>query len=213
MYHLSFRYTSRFRPMVVQEEKSTKSPMKTLGPLKGEVPSPERYLRKHSKEPKLPDSEFTSAVGGSLLLLSLCSCRCLSETQCCKQTQRMCTSRKPPLPARTDRPPMGVCTKRDVNQTKTQRKPEPACVDSNKGHRELLENSGLVPKYIKKKVHGGRVHPLGPLSPRPNVCSRCFRSRITEKCPGTCSSTSTEKCKELRRSTRSLWKSRRRRKP
>lgn len=31
-------------------------------------------------------------------------------------------------------------------------KPQPTCVDTSKGHKQLLENSGLVPKYTKKKV-------------------------------------------------------------
>lgn len=52
--------------MVVLEKKSTKSAMKTMGPAKGEVPSPEKYLKKHSKEPKMPDSEFMFTVCVSL---------------------------------------------------------------------------------------------------------------------------------------------------
>ncbi|KAG7280242.1 hypothetical protein CRUP_035369, partial [Coryphaenoides rupestris] len=31
------------------------------------------------------------------------------------------------------------------------RKPKPTYVDTNRGHKELLEDSGLVAKYIKKK--------------------------------------------------------------
>lgn len=62
--------------------------------------------------------------------------------------------RKPPVPARTDNPPMGIHTKRDFIKTAAvvPMKPEPTCVDTNKGHKQRLENSGLVPKYIKKKV-------------------------------------------------------------
>lgn len=63
--------------------------------------------------------------------------------------------RKPPVPARTDNPPMGIHTKRDFIKTATAlpMKPQPTYVDTSKGHKQLLENSGLVPKYIKKKVH------------------------------------------------------------
>ncbi|KAF3836262.1 hypothetical protein F7725_028820 [Dissostichus mawsoni] len=86
------RYVSKFRPAVVLEKKSTKDAMRTMGPAKVEVPTPEKYLKKHSKEPKLPE----------------------------------------PLPM----------------------KPKPTSVDTSKGHKQLLENSGLVPKYIKKKHYG-----------------------------------------------------------
>lgn len=48
---------SKFRPTVVLENKSTKDAMRTMGPADVEVPSPENYLKKHSKEPKLPESE------------------------------------------------------------------------------------------------------------------------------------------------------------
>ena len=49
---------------------------------------------------------------------------------------------------------MGIHTKRDFVKTATvvPMKPQPASVDTSKGHKQLLENSGLVPKYIKKKV-------------------------------------------------------------
>lgn len=62
--------------------------------------------------------------------------------------------RKPPVPARTDNPLMGIHTKKDFIKTATvvPKKPQPTCVDTSKGHRQLLENSGLVPKYIMKKV-------------------------------------------------------------
>lgn len=32
------------------------------------------------------------------------------------------------------------------------RKPRPTYADTKKGDKQILENSGLVPKYIKKKV-------------------------------------------------------------
>ncbi|KAM7369686.1 hypothetical protein PAMP_010990 [Pampus punctatissimus] len=126
-------YMSKFRPTVVLEKKLTKDAMKTMGPAKLEVPSPEKYLKKHSKEPILPQKK-----------------------QCSKEVRNTCTVKKPPVPARTDNPPMGIYTKRDFIKTNTAMpmKPQPICVDTNKGHKELLENSGLVPKYIKKKDYG-----------------------------------------------------------
>ncbi|XP_054479254.1 enkurin isoform X2 [Anoplopoma fimbria] len=124
---------SKYRPTVVLEEKSTKDAMRTMGPAKVEVPSPEKFLKKHSKEPKLPE-----------------------KTQCSKDVRHSCTVKKPAVPAMTDTPPMGIHTKRDFIKTATAvpMKPQPTCVDTRKGHKQLLENSGLVPKYIKKKHYG-----------------------------------------------------------
>lgn len=51
------RYMSKFRPMVSLEEKIAKDAMRTMGPAKVEVPSPDKYLKKHSKEAKPPESE------------------------------------------------------------------------------------------------------------------------------------------------------------
>ncbi|XP_029314134.1 enkurin [Cottoperca gobio] len=125
------RYMSKYRPTVVLEKKSTKDPMRTMGPAKVEVPSPEKYLKKHSKEPKLS-----------------------GKTE--REVRETWTVKKPPVPARTDIPPMGIQTKRDFIKTATAvpMKPQPTCVDTIKGHKQLLENSGQVPKYIKKKHYG-----------------------------------------------------------
>lgn len=49
---------SKFRQTVVLEKKLTKDAMRTMGPAKVEVPSPDKYLKKHAKEPKLPESEY-----------------------------------------------------------------------------------------------------------------------------------------------------------
>ncbi|XP_039983150.1 enkurin [Xiphias gladius] len=127
------RYTSKFRPTVVLEQKLSKDAMRTMGPAKVEVPSPDKYLKKHSKEAKL-----------------------LEQTQCSKGVRNICTVKKPAVPARTDNPPMGIHTKRDFIKTTTvvPMKPQPTCVDTNKGTKQRLENSGLVPKYIKKKDYG-----------------------------------------------------------
>ncbi|KAM9839729.1 enkurin [Aulostomus maculatus] len=121
------RYMSKFRPTIVLQEKLTKDTRKTMGPAKVEVPSPEKYLKKHSKEPE--------------------------RKHCSKET---CAGRKPAVPLRTDKPPMGIHTKRDFLKTAIMvpMKPQPTCVDTCKGHKELLENSGLVPKYIRKKDFG-----------------------------------------------------------
>ncbi|XP_070784551.1 enkurin isoform X2 [Enoplosus armatus] len=126
------RYMSKYRSTVVLEKTLTKDAMRTMGPAKVEVPSPDKYLKKHSKEPKLPESEFSYRLFDH------------------------CTVKKPAVPARTDNPPMGIRTKRDFIKTATvvPMKPQPTCVDSSKGHKQLLEKSGLLPKYIKKKHYG-----------------------------------------------------------
>ncbi|XP_047468026.1 enkurin [Mugil cephalus] len=125
------RYVSKFRPNVVRESKSSKNAMRMMGPAKVEVPSPDKFLKKHSKEHKLPEKTHRS------------------KDACC-------TVRKPPVPARTDHPPMGIHTKRDFVKTTVAvpMKPQPISVDTHKGHKQPLENSGLVPKYIMKKDYG-----------------------------------------------------------
>ncbi|XP_078147601.1 enkurin isoform X2 [Centroberyx gerrardi] len=130
------RYMSKFRTTVVLEKKSNKDAMRTMGPAKAEVPSPEKYLRKHSKEPKLPESEPHILLKSISLL-------------------------KPGVPVRTDNPTMGIHTKRDFIKTNAlenimavPRTQQPTYADTNRGHKQLLEKSGLVPKYIKKKDYG-----------------------------------------------------------
>ncbi|XP_071751608.1 enkurin isoform X1 [Centroberyx gerrardi] len=132
------RYMSKFRTTVVLEKKSNKDAMRTMGPAKAEVPSPEKYLRKHSKEPKLPEKKLYSKAGDSVDTL-----------------------RKPGVPVRTDNPTMGIHTKRDFIKTNAlenimavPRTQQPTYADTNRGHKQLLEKSGLVPKYIKKKDYG-----------------------------------------------------------
>ncbi|KAF7709008.1 enkurin-like isoform X1 [Silurus meridionalis] len=130
------RYTSQFKEQVKQEQQQNKGSNRTMGPAKVEVPSPEKFLQKHSKEPKLPEKKpFLYR----------------DEVQ----------PRKPPVPPRTEAPPAGVHTKRDFvrsnaveNRMAVPRKPQPAYVRTKHGDKELLENSGLVPKYIKKTDYG-----------------------------------------------------------
>ncbi|XP_034562397.1 enkurin [Notolabrus celidotus] len=126
------RYMSKFRSTVILENKSTKDTTRTMGPAKAEVPSPDKYLKKHSKESKQPEKARSFKEAHS------------------------CTARKPPVPARTDQPLMGLQTKRDFIKTATAvpMRPRPTCVDTSKGHKQPLENSGLLPKYIKKKDYG-----------------------------------------------------------
>lgn len=47
---------SKFREQVKLEKQSNTAPNKSMGPAKVDVPLPQKYLLKHSKEPKLPES-------------------------------------------------------------------------------------------------------------------------------------------------------------
>ncbi|KAK3572507.1 hypothetical protein QTP86_034298 [Hemibagrus guttatus] len=68
-------------------------------------------------------------------------------------------SRKPRVPAKTEQPVPGVHTKKDFVRSNAMesimavpRKPQPAHTHTKHGDTELLENSGLVPKYIRKEA-------------------------------------------------------------
>ncbi|XP_027013636.1 enkurin [Tachysurus fulvidraco] len=130
------RYTSKFSEQVKQETRQNKLPRKIMGPAKVEMPSPEKYLQKHSKEPKLPEKKPFSYR---------------DDVQ----------PRKPPIPAKTERPVMNVHTKRDIvrsnaveNIMAVPRKPRPAQAYTRHGDKVLLENSGLVPKFTRKEDYG-----------------------------------------------------------
>lgn len=47
---------SKFREQMKLEKQENKAPNKTMGPAKVEVPSPEKYLQKHSKEARSLES-------------------------------------------------------------------------------------------------------------------------------------------------------------
>ncbi|XP_020655808.3 enkurin [Pogona vitticeps] len=129
------RYISVFQPFVKREIEERKThPCKTMGIPKLQVPTPQDFLRKHAKEPKLPKR---------------------------KKGQ---SAKKPPelnVPKRTDRPVMGIWSQKDFIATNiaeaivgVPKKPTHACVDVRKGDKFLVENSGLVKKYLKKKDFG-----------------------------------------------------------
>lgn len=158
----TWRYMSKYRPKVVLETKSNKQAMRTMGPAKVELPSPDNYLKKRSKEPKLPDSKCVCQTQWLLhVLIAVCVNHqyqtyllSILENELSTKVSRTCSDRKPPVPEKTAPPIMGIVTKRNFIRTVTTEpmKPQPTSVDSIKGDKQLLENSGLVPKYSKKKV-------------------------------------------------------------
>ncbi|XP_062979846.1 enkurin-like [Elgaria multicarinata webbii] len=129
------RYVSTFKPLVERETQEKKTaPCKTMGIPKLQVPTPRDFLRKHSKEPKLP------------------------------KRKRGPGSKRPPelhVPLRTDHPIMGIHSEKNYIATNVAeaimavaKKPLHACVDVRKGDKFLIDDSGLVKKYLKKKDFG-----------------------------------------------------------
>ncbi|XP_028822284.1 enkurin isoform X4 [Denticeps clupeoides] len=129
------RYMSKFREQTKLERQANKAASRTMGPAKVEAPAPEKFLLKHSKEPRLPDKKPFSYPDN--------------------------TARKAPLPVNTDPAGAGSSARKDFVKTNametiaaTARRPQPVYADTKTGHKNLLENSGLVPKYLKKKDFG-----------------------------------------------------------
>ena len=67
--------------------------------------------------------------------------------------------KKPPVPLRTEHPVMGIQSEKNFINTNAAnvimgvaKKPKPVYVDKRTGDKHDLETSGLVPKYINKKV-------------------------------------------------------------
>lgn len=137
------RYTSTFRDSVKVEEQKNKAAHKTMGPAKVEVRSPKEYLQKHTNEATLTQkSALLDSTGRPP--------RCLAEDK-----------KRPPVPTRTEQPILGVQTNKSFIKTNVAeavmavpKKPQPIYVDTKKGDKHLLETSGLVPKYIKRKDFG-----------------------------------------------------------
>ncbi|NWZ70408.1 ENKUR protein, partial [Acrocephalus arundinaceus] len=125
------RYISKLKELVKHEAEKNKSQWKTMGPAKVAVPSPNDFLQKRSKEPKLPPKK--KQQDGKRLL--------------------------PLLPPRTYHPVIHI-KKNFINKNAVAvikgepKKPRHFCVDTRQGDKYLLEPSGLFPKYIQKKNYG-----------------------------------------------------------
>ncbi|XP_053266069.1 enkurin [Podarcis raffonei] len=127
------RYVSTLKTYVKNTIQQSKAPWKTIGPPKVQVPNPKDFLQKHSKEPKLP--QRNKHQGGKKV--------------------------KPGVPKLSDHPLMGIQSSKNFISTNAAnvimgvpKKPLPACVDRRQGDKYILETSGLVPKYLKKKDYG-----------------------------------------------------------
>lgn len=104
-----------------------------MGPAKVNLRSSGEFLTKHSKEPQLPEKTKFQFPD--------------EET------------RKPGVPRQTEKPLMGLKSNKDFVQTNAvenimsvPKKPAANFVDTPFGSTHPLEPSGLMPKYMKKKV-------------------------------------------------------------
>ncbi|XP_015683869.1 enkurin-like [Protobothrops mucrosquamatus] len=129
------RYVSSFRPSLQREmEETRRAPCQTMGIPKLQVPTPKEYLRKHAKERKLP--------------------KCTHE-----HVKRQPI--KAQLPLQSDRPLMGIQSEKNFVTANVAeaimavaKKPLHACVDQRRGEKFLLDDSGLVQRFLKKKDFG-----------------------------------------------------------
>lgn len=135
------RHKSTFHNMVKLEAQTKLGSRKTMGPAKVPVNSPQKFLQKHSKEMKLPENSTFKYPDAE--------------------------SRRPAVPNHKDNPQMGTKTTRNFittnavnNIMSVPRKPPSKYVDSPKGTKHLVEESGMVPKYTKKKDYGQTPHYL-----------------------------------------------------
>lgn len=126
------RHQSKFRETVRVEEKQGRYGNKTLGPAQLRPEVPDKFLKKYSN-PRLPTPK--------------------------KFNYPDANNRKPDIPK--EPPLMGIQSKKNFittnaveNIMSNAKKPVPKYVDTAKGKTNLLEPSGLVPKYLKKQDFG-----------------------------------------------------------
>lgn len=129
------RHHSKFKGNVRNEYTKTKADYKTMGPAKVQTRATNEFLKKHEKEPALPDKQTFSYTDGE--------------------------RRKPNVPRKDDRPIMGLkTTKNFITQNAVEnimsvpRKAERNYVDTKKGDKRPLDPSGMEPKFVHKKDFG-----------------------------------------------------------
>lgn len=129
------RYRSVFHDAVKEESKSHKTSSKTMGPAKVSLNDTDGFMKKRSKEPQLP--------------------------QPTKFERPNPEARRPPVPKKDEKPVMGLVSNKNFIHTNAvenimsvAKKPTPKYVDKPSGTTNNLEDSGLVPRYIKKDNYG-----------------------------------------------------------
>ncbi|KAM3820974.1 enkurin-like [Vipera latastei] len=176
----TLKYVSTFRPSVRREmDEARKAPCRTMGIPKLQLPTPKEYLRKHAKERKAPQGTFWGAAGSPPPGPS----RREAEAVCSRAARRLTTflasvvKRIAAVVARTSGsrgnpsnlyclcsptgPLMGIHSEKNFVTANVAeaimavaKKPLHACVDQRKGEKFLLDDSGLVQRFLKKKDFG-----------------------------------------------------------
>lgn len=128
-------YISKARVMVKDETKAPKKDHKTMGYEKTPLRSTDAFLRRHEKEPILPDKKGFTYPDSSRA--------------------------RPAVPKNGDFPEMGFKTNKDFivnnavkNITTEPKKAARIFVDTKNGDKNALDPSGLTPKYVAKKEFG-----------------------------------------------------------
>ncbi|XP_052792657.1 enkurin-like [Mya arenaria] len=131
------RHVSKFKQPVKTEYVSKKADYKTMGQAKVPVPTTDNFLKKHSKEPQLPDKREFKYPDGE--------------------------RKRPEIPEKADPPLMGLKTTKNFittnavqNITSVPKRPEKIYVDTRKGDKNYLQPSGLEPVFIHKKEYGNK---------------------------------------------------------
>lgn len=129
------RHVSKFRDNAKDEYTKQKVDHKTMGQAKVPLRQPESFMKKHEREPVLPDRrEFHYP-----------------------DEER----RRPQVPTTKDQPLMGLKTSKNFitnnavqNITSVPRAAQKIYVDTRRGDKNLLEPSGLEPVYVHRKDYG-----------------------------------------------------------
>lgn len=126
---------SKYREKARVEMQAPKKSHRTMGYEKTPLRGVDCFLRAHEKEPILPPKQ--------------------------KFVYPDAAKRKPNIPKNGDMPPLGYKTKKDFitsnaldNIKSIPANPHRIYVDTRIGDKNLLDPSGLVPKYVAKKTYG-----------------------------------------------------------
>lgn len=129
------RYRSVFHEAAKDELKQRKTASKTMGPAKVSLDETTNFMKKRAKEPVLPEKTAYARPNAD--------------------------QKRPPVPLRDEKPVMGLTSNKNFIHTNavenimsSSKKPEPKYVDTPGGTANNLQDSGLVPKYIKKDTYG-----------------------------------------------------------
>jgi len=129
------RYVSKANEAVKAESKSNRYDSKTMGPAKVKTNPTTQFLKKHEKEPQLPEKQGFHYPDED--------------------------RKRPAIPKPEEKPLMGLkTTKNFITQNAVEnimsvaKKPEKSYADTRIGDKHPLEPSGLDQKFIHKKDYG-----------------------------------------------------------